>query len=85
MYADTSWEGTLQGPDLACLKEIADYSSMRITVGGGIGGPEQLWALQELRSIGIDSVVIGRALYENKFPCQGMWRSIEAKLEPDIS
>jgi phosphoribosylformimino-5-aminoimidazole carboxamide ribotide isomerase len=54
-------------------------------VGGGIGGPEQLWALQELKSIGIDSVVIGRALYENKFPCQGMWRSIEAKLEPDIS
>jgi phosphoribosylformimino-5-aminoimidazole carboxamide ribonucleotide (ProFAR) isomerase len=37
MYADTSWEGTLQGPDLACLKEIAEYSSMRITVGGGIG------------------------------------------------
>ena len=85
MYADTSWEGTLQGPDLECLQEIASYSSMRITVGGGIGGPEQLWALQELKSIGIDSVVIGRALYENKFPCQGMWRSIEAKLEPDIS
>ena len=85
MYADTSWEGTLQGPDLDCLREIAEYSSMRITVGGGIGGPEQLWALQELRSLGIDSVVIGRALYENKFPCQAMWRTIEAKLEPDIT
>ena len=85
MYADTSWEGTLQGPDLAILRNIAEYSGMRITVGGGIGGPEQLWSLQELRSIGVDSVVIGRALYENKFPCQGMWRSIEAKLEPDIS
>ncbi|MFZ9761593.1 MAG: HisA/HisF-related TIM barrel protein [Candidatus Kapaibacteriota bacterium] len=85
MYADTSWEGTLHGPDLDILKDIAQHSSMRITVGGGIGGPEQLWALQELRSFGIDSVVIGRALYENKFPCQEMWRSIEAKLEPDIS
>ena len=85
MYADTPWEGTLHGPDLDILKDIAQHSSMRITVGGGIGGPEQLWALQELRSFGIDSVVIGRALYENKFPCQEMWRSIEAKLEPDIS
>ena len=49
-----------------------------------MGGPKQLWDLQQLTSIGLDSVIVGRALYENRFPCQRMWRTIEAKLEPSI-
>jgi phosphoribosylformimino-5-aminoimidazole carboxamide ribonucleotide (ProFAR) isomerase len=34
--------------------------------------------LQDLESLGVDSVVIGRALYANKFSCQGLWRLCEA-------
>jgi phosphoribosylformimino-5-aminoimidazole carboxamide ribotide isomerase len=26
----------------------------------------------------VDSVIIGRALYENKFPCQKIWRVAES-------
>jgi len=35
-------------------------------------------SVQELEPYGIDSVVIGRALYQNKFACQGLWRRCEA-------
>jgi phosphoribosylformimino-5-aminoimidazole carboxamide ribotide isomerase len=34
--------------------------------------------LQALIPIGIDSVIIGRALYENRFPCQKLWRLAES-------
>lgn len=84
VYSDIDWEGSLQGPDFSQLESIAQNRKLRITVGGGIGGPKQLWDLQSLRNLGIDSVIIGRALYENKFPCQKMWRSIEAQLEPGL-
>lgn len=53
-------------------------------MAGGIASPEQLWELQRSAPANVDSVVIGRALYENRFPCQGIWREIEAKLEPQI-
>jgi phosphoribosylformimino-5-aminoimidazole carboxamide ribotide isomerase len=84
VYSDIAWEGSLKGPDFTVLKNIGTLTNMRITVGGGVGGPKQLWDLQQLTSIGLDSVIVGRALYENRFPCQRMWRTIEAKLEPSI-
>jgi phosphoribosylformimino-5-aminoimidazole carboxamide ribotide isomerase len=84
VYTDISWEGTLCGPDFGMLRDIAAVSGLRVTAAGGVGGPEQLWELQKLQPHGIDSVIVGRALYENRFPCQKMWRRIEAELEPTI-
>jgi phosphoribosylformimino-5-aminoimidazole carboxamide ribotide isomerase len=51
---------------------------MRITASGGISGLDDLMKIQELEPLGVDSVVIGRALYENRFPCQEIWRLSEA-------
>ena len=39
---------------------------------------EDLIKLQRNASEYVDSVIIGRALYENKFPCQRIWRVAEA-------
>jgi phosphoribosylformimino-5-aminoimidazole carboxamide ribotide isomerase len=84
VYTDVNWEGKLSGPDFPVLKNIAETSGLRITAAGGVASPEHLWALQQLEPFGVDSVVIGRALYENRFPCQKIWRLAEAELEPHI-
>lgn len=84
IYSEFGWEGALSGQDPETVRRIAAVSKMRITTAGGVASPQQLWALQGLGIPTFDSVVIGRALYENRFPCQGMWRKIEAKLEPEI-
>lgn len=76
-YTDVEWEGTLTGHDLAELRTIAQSTSMRITIAGGIGGFQDLQQIATLQSDGVDSVVIGRALHENKFPCQKIWRMAE--------
>jgi phosphoribosylformimino-5-aminoimidazole carboxamide ribotide isomerase len=65
-------------PDVEAIKLIAANSKMRITVSGGISGLEDLLELQKLEPLGIDSVIIGRALYDNKFSCQQIWRMCEA-------
>jgi phosphoribosylformimino-5-aminoimidazole carboxamide ribotide isomerase len=80
VYSDASWEGTYEGPDVQTLRRIASQTQMKITAAGGIDSPQELWALNELEGESIDSVVIGRAIFENRFPCQHMWRAIEAEI-----
>ncbi len=76
-YTDVEWEGTLTGHDVQNIIDIASSTSMRMTVAGGIGGYTDLKSLQQCEQHGVDSVVIGRALHENKFPCQKIWRMAE--------
>ena len=84
IYTEQSWEGALTGQDLATITRITSLTTMRVTTAGGIASPEQLWALQRDAPPSLDSVVIGRALYENRFPCQAIWRVAEATLEPPL-
>ena len=78
VYTDIRVDGTLRGVDLKVLRELGEKTGMRVTAAGGIGGLEDLLKVQELEPFGVDSVVIGRALYENRFSCQGLWRKCEA-------
>ena len=64
--------------NLRVLRELAEKAGMRVTCSGGISGLDDLLKVQELEKFGVDSAVIGRALYENKFSCQGIWRVCEA-------
>lgn len=57
-------DGTLSGPDLRLLKEINRNPQMKIIAAGGIGKLEDLI---NLKKIGIEGAVIGKALYENNF------------------
>lgn len=81
VYAEKNWIKSETGPNYEKLKQIAIESSLRITLFGSISSPQQLWELQTLSEYGVDSVIIGKALYENRFPCQKIWRKIEAQLE----
>jgi phosphoribosylformimino-5-aminoimidazole carboxamide ribotide isomerase len=64
--------------NLKVLRELAEKTGMRVTAAGGLTGLNDLLMIQELEKYGVDSVVIGRALYDNKFSCQRIWRRCEA-------
>lgn len=74
VYTDISRDGTLQGPNLDGYRTLGKRLKLaRITASGGVGGYEDLIRLAELEPYRVDSVIIGRALYENRFPCQQFW------------
>jgi phosphoribosylformimino-5-aminoimidazole carboxamide ribotide isomerase len=77
IYQDVSRVGTLSGPNIAGLKEIAQKTGLRVTAAGGIGGYPDLAKVQELEPLGVDSVMMSRPIYENRFPCQAIWREAE--------
>jgi phosphoribosylformimino-5-aminoimidazole carboxamide ribotide isomerase len=78
VYADIGEDGSPALVNLDVLRDLGEKTGMRITAAGGIAGLEDLLNVQKLEAHGVDSVVIGRALYENKFACQPLWRKCEA-------
>jgi phosphoribosylformimino-5-aminoimidazole carboxamide ribotide isomerase len=82
-FTDRDYEGVMRGPNFEELTRIAQGGGLPITSAGGVATVEHLWRLQELERDGVDSVVIGRAFYENKFPCQQLWRDVELERRRD--
>jgi phosphoribosylformimino-5-aminoimidazole carboxamide ribotide isomerase len=80
IVADVSKNGMLEGPNIELSKIIAENTSLKVTHSGGVSHRDHLFELQTLTDIGIDSVIVGRALYENKFACQKIWRLAESGL-----
>lgn len=57
-------DGMLQGPDLDLYKKLQnDFPKIRFTASGGVSKKEDLLKLNE---IDIDSVIVGKAIYENR-------------------
>lgn len=67
--------------NLSLYKKYFADKHLRITIYGGITRPEILWKLNDKDYSNIDSVIIGRSIHTNVFPCQKIWRLIEAELE----
>lgn len=80
IVTDVDRNGTMSGPNLELSKKIAKTTAQKVTVSGGVRNKDELMDIQSLIPLGIDSVIVGRALYENRFPCQKLWRVAEAGL-----
>jgi phosphoribosylformimino-5-aminoimidazole carboxamide ribotide isomerase len=77
IYQDVTRVGNLCGPHISRLIELTESTNLKITSAGGICDYRDLKVLSELNKPNIDSVLVARALYENKFPCQMLWRDLE--------
>ena len=61
---DISTDGTLKGPNIHALREIAEISINPVIASGGIGSISDLIALAPLKNKGIEAIIVGRALYD---------------------
>lgn len=78
LVCDISHNGMLEGPNIELSEHIAEITGAKVTHSGGIRNKDELIDIQKLVRRGIDSVIVGRALYENRFPCQKLWRVAES-------
>ena len=78
IVTDVKRNGVLGGPNLELSKDIALRTNCKVTLSGGIRNKDELIDVQQLMPLGIDSVIVGRAMYENRFPCQKLWRVAES-------
>ncbi len=70
VVTDVTRDGTLTGPNLELLRAVASFSPAPVVASGGIARLEDIAALADLVPQGIDSVIIGKALYSGAFTLQ---------------
>jgi phosphoribosylformimino-5-aminoimidazole carboxamide ribotide isomerase len=66
-YTDVLRDGTLVGPNLAGIEQVARQSGLRVTAAGGIATLEDVRHVAALEALGVDELVVGKALYEKRF------------------
>jgi phosphoribosylformimino-5-aminoimidazole carboxamide ribotide isomerase len=74
-YTDVMRDGMLTGPNLYAIEQVALASGVRVTVAGGVSRLEDIEWLAGLEELGIDEVVVGRALYDGKISLDGARRA----------
>jgi phosphoribosylformimino-5-aminoimidazole carboxamide ribotide isomerase len=67
---DISTDGMLQGPNISLYRKLRDkFPSIRIIASGGVSS---LADLDNLKSVDVDGVIIGKAIYEGKITLQDL-------------
>lgn len=67
IYTDIVRDGTLSGINVDETVAMARKTGLRVTASGGISSLDDIRKLIDAREPLVDSVIIGKALYENRF------------------
>lgn len=67
IYTDISRDGTLKGLDIPAIKKLLQSLSFDMIVSGGVSSLEDIRKLSKLNYHNLKGMIIGKALYENKF------------------
>ena len=63
VYTDIATDGTLSGPNITAMEEMAKAVDADIIASGGVGSLDHIKALVPT---GVEGVIVGKALYTNK-------------------
>ena len=67
VVTDVSRDGMLSGPNVELLREVAAATSAPVVASGGISSLDDIAALAAVVDEGVDSAIVGKALYAGKF------------------
>ncbi len=63
IFTDAGRDGTLEGVNLDLVRQVLGAASVPVIVGGGVSS---LAEVRALKSLGVEGVILGRALYEGR-------------------
>ena len=66
IYTDISRDGTLVGPNIEQTLAVARAADVKVIASGGVSSLDDIKRLAALNEPRIDSVIVGKALYEGK-------------------
>lgn len=64
IFTDIATDGTLAGPNIAAVCEMAEVTGKNVIASGGVSSVTDLKAIADN---GIGGAIVGKALYENRF------------------
>lgn len=66
IYTDIHRDGTLQGPNLDALREMAGTVPLQVIASGGVSSLQDIENLLMLEPLGVNGVIMGQALYTGR-------------------
>ena len=63
VYTDIATDGTLSGPNVAAMREMAAAVNADIIASGGVGSLDDILSLKDT---GVEGVIVGKALYTGR-------------------
>lgn len=67
VVTDVARDGTLAGPNLGLLRDVCAATARPVVASGGVATLEDLRALAALEPLGVEGVIVGKALYAGAF------------------
>ena len=67
VVTDVTKDGTLQGPNIELLRQVAERTEKPVVASGGISSLDDIAALRELVPLGVEGAIVGKALYAGAF------------------
>ncbi|WP_315502201.1 bifunctional 1-(5-phosphoribosyl)-5-((5-phosphoribosylamino)methylideneamino)imidazole-4-carboxamide isomerase/phosphoribosylanthranilate isomerase PriA [Actinomyces radicidentis] len=74
VVTDVTKDGTLAGPSTELLRQVASRTDAPVVASGGIAHLADIAALAALVDEGVDSAIVGKALYNGNFTLQDALR-----------
>ncbi|MDR6999479.1 1-(5-phosphoribosyl)-5-[(5-phosphoribosylamino)methylideneamino]imidazole-4-carboxamide isomerase [Neobacillus niacini] len=67
IFTDIATDGTLAGPNIAAVCEMAKVTGKNVIASGGVSSLADLSALKSVSYQGVSGAIVGKALYEKRF------------------
>jgi phosphoribosylformimino-5-aminoimidazole carboxamide ribotide isomerase len=87
VYTPVEVDGTLEGPAIGGLREVAEAAARadsRLIYSGGVGDLDHLRALADAGLPALEGVIVGRALYEGRFTVEQGRAALGGSAEPIV-
>jgi len=78
VVTDVTKDGTLRGPNLDLLREVCSRTDAPVVASGGVSSLDDLRALASLVPIGVEGVIVGKALYAQEFTLEDALAAVAA-------
>jgi phosphoribosylformimino-5-aminoimidazole carboxamide ribotide isomerase len=84
IYTDIHRDGTLSGPNLDALRELASSISIPVIASGGVSSITDLLSLLALEPLGVSGAIVGRAIYTGDVSLKDAIRAVGSGRIQDV-
>ncbi|HEV2837394.1 MAG TPA: 1-(5-phosphoribosyl)-5-[(5-phosphoribosylamino)methylideneamino]imidazole-4-carboxamide isomerase [Pyrinomonadaceae bacterium] len=77
IYTDIARDGMLAGPNIEQTLAVARAANLSVTASGGVSSLDDIKRLRDAGDSRLDSVIVGKALYEGKFTLEDALRTAD--------
>jgi 1-(5-phosphoribosyl)-5-[(5-phosphoribosylamino)methylideneamino] imidazole-4-carboxamide isomerase/N-(5'phosphoribosyl)anthranilate isomerase len=80
VVTDIAKDGTLHGPNLHLLQDVAKATTRPLIASGGVASLEDLHRLGDMHTV--EGAILGKALYEDRFTLAEAFVALQARYDP---